>query len=320
MHKYGNIDFKNIYDKKLCNTYVTCPKQSCIYKCKDVAKWSCLALANSIIGRRDERRILLTASTGKRAEFLSDSMPFWDAIWTNYFFLSSVISDIAIVLLDFITRDGRRKYFETHSQEKVINFFVFRCSSKYTIWPNYFFHFFFLRCPTRVWRGWDTGHVRICAELDTVCDPVTLHVMLLEANTARLYYHLSLSPCWTLQSRMCNPSTPIGKNDNASPRFTAASIHFFVVFFLIVFFFSFMLILTFIAAQMTAAAALSLKTESFAVMRPNALLDLIRCVAIDEIVAPRIRMSCSQHVASSGFMPVSPPANRFVSRVPGQNW
>jgi len=91
-----------------------------------------------------------------------------------------------------------------------------------------------------------------------------------------------------------DPSEPnIGRNGNTPPRFAVGSIRFSDAFFLVVFFFDFMLmpILAFIAAQTAAAAVLSLRAESLAVTRP------------------------------SGFMPSSPLASRFVSRVPGpQNW
>ncbi|KYN42434.1 hypothetical protein ALC56_03138 [Trachymyrmex septentrionalis] len=73
-----------------------------------------------------------------------------------------------------------------------------------------------------------------------------------------------------------DPSAPnIGRNGNAPPRFAVGSIRFFVVFFFVVvvvfFFFGFMpipiLVLAFIAAQTAAAAALSPRAESLAVMR-----------------------------------------------------
>ena len=121
-----------------------------------------------------------------------------------------------------------------------------------------------------------------------------------------------------------DPSAPnIGKNGTAPSRFAVGSIRFFVTFFFVVFFFMPMpiLILTFITAQ--TAAALSLRAESLAMTRPSALSASILSAASLSVrsLLREYAMSCSQHAASSGFMPSSPLASRFVSRVPGsQNW
>ena len=81
----------------------------------------------------------------------------------------------------------------------------------------------------------------------------------------------------------------IGRKSNM-PRFHAIdNVYFFVVFFLIVvFFFIPMPILVF--AQTAAAAALSPRAESLAMMRPNTLLaSILSAMCLSEIVASRIR-------------------------------
>jgi len=75
------------------------------------------------------------------------------------------------------------------------------------------------------------------------------------------------------------------------------------------------LVLAFIAAQTAAAAALSLRAESLAVTRPSTLsvstLSAV-CLSVRSLLR-EYAMSCSRHAASSGFMPSSSLASRFVS-------
>ena len=169
--------------------------------------------------------------------------------------------------------------------------------------------------PVHVCTDRDTVRARISTERDTVRDPAPSRdrdVAALRADVAWLCCHLPTAFA-TLAAPPIKDSSAlnIGRNGNAPPRFAVGSIRFFLV----VFFFDFMpmliLVLAFIAAQTAAAAALSLRAESLAVTRPSALsastLSAV-CLSVRSLLR-EYAMSCSQHAASSGFMPSSPLAS-----------